>query len=198
MVITGLSLPLAYWSRTVVPTILSKARASLPAPGASTEIASRRVGCVNVNSRACKRNPTPCHRGRAIASSAPYFPSPTIGQAPRGELDAKLMASPGRRPQLHLGETLPSRASTRKPTLASFPASAPSGTTPDRLSRAVLLEPVGPFPFDRGAPLPRSPSRAFVIVPDRNWADSRLAALLVFASSTTPDVGRSSRCKSPT
>jgi protein tyrosine phosphatase (PTP) superfamily phosphohydrolase (DUF442 family) len=30
MVITGLSLPLAYWSRTVIPTILSKARASLP------------------------------------------------------------------------------------------------------------------------------------------------------------------------
>jgi len=32
IVITGLSLPLAYWSRTVVPTVLAKARASLPAP----------------------------------------------------------------------------------------------------------------------------------------------------------------------
>ena len=32
MVVTGLSLPLAYWSRTLVPTILAKARASLPAP----------------------------------------------------------------------------------------------------------------------------------------------------------------------
>ncbi len=32
MMLTGLSLPLAYWSRTVVPTILEKARASLPAP----------------------------------------------------------------------------------------------------------------------------------------------------------------------
>jgi len=32
MVITGLSLPLAYWSRTVVPNVLAKARASLPAP----------------------------------------------------------------------------------------------------------------------------------------------------------------------
>ncbi len=31
LVITGLSLPLAYWSRTVVPTMLAKARASLPA-----------------------------------------------------------------------------------------------------------------------------------------------------------------------
>jgi protein tyrosine phosphatase (PTP) superfamily phosphohydrolase (DUF442 family) len=32
MMLTGLSLPLAYWSRTVVPTILVKALASLPAP----------------------------------------------------------------------------------------------------------------------------------------------------------------------
>src|SRR5262249_61583577 len=32
MVITGLSLPLAYWSRTVVPVALAKARASLPGP----------------------------------------------------------------------------------------------------------------------------------------------------------------------
>jgi protein tyrosine phosphatase (PTP) superfamily phosphohydrolase (DUF442 family) len=32
MVITGLSLPLAYWSRTIVPIALAKARASLPAP----------------------------------------------------------------------------------------------------------------------------------------------------------------------
>jgi protein tyrosine phosphatase (PTP) superfamily phosphohydrolase (DUF442 family) len=32
MVITGLSLPLAYWSRSIVPTILTKTRASLPAP----------------------------------------------------------------------------------------------------------------------------------------------------------------------
>ncbi len=31
MVITSLSLPLAYWSRTVIPTILTKTRASLPA-----------------------------------------------------------------------------------------------------------------------------------------------------------------------
>jgi protein tyrosine phosphatase (PTP) superfamily phosphohydrolase (DUF442 family) len=32
MVVTGLSLPLAYWSRTAVPMVLAKARASLPAP----------------------------------------------------------------------------------------------------------------------------------------------------------------------
>jgi protein tyrosine phosphatase (PTP) superfamily phosphohydrolase (DUF442 family) len=32
MVITGLSFPLAYWSRTFVPFALAKARASLPAP----------------------------------------------------------------------------------------------------------------------------------------------------------------------
>jgi len=32
MVITGLSLPLAYWSRTLVPTVLAKTWASLPAP----------------------------------------------------------------------------------------------------------------------------------------------------------------------
>jgi len=32
MVITGLSLPLAFWSRTLVPTVLAKALASLPAP----------------------------------------------------------------------------------------------------------------------------------------------------------------------
>ena len=32
MVVTGLTLPLAYWSRTLTPTILAKARASLPAP----------------------------------------------------------------------------------------------------------------------------------------------------------------------
>ena len=32
MVLTGLSLPLAYWSRSIVPTILAKTRASLPAP----------------------------------------------------------------------------------------------------------------------------------------------------------------------
>jgi len=33
ILITGLSLPLAYWTRSVVPTILSKTRASLPGPG---------------------------------------------------------------------------------------------------------------------------------------------------------------------
>ena len=32
MMLTGLSLPLAYWSRTVVPIAFAKARASLPAP----------------------------------------------------------------------------------------------------------------------------------------------------------------------
>ena len=32
MVVTGLTLPLAYWSRTLTSTILAKARASLPAP----------------------------------------------------------------------------------------------------------------------------------------------------------------------
>jgi protein tyrosine phosphatase (PTP) superfamily phosphohydrolase (DUF442 family) len=32
MVLTGLSLPLAYWSRSIVPTILEKTRASLPGP----------------------------------------------------------------------------------------------------------------------------------------------------------------------
>jgi len=32
MVITGLSLPLAYWSRTLAPTVLARAWASLPAP----------------------------------------------------------------------------------------------------------------------------------------------------------------------
>jgi protein tyrosine phosphatase (PTP) superfamily phosphohydrolase (DUF442 family) len=32
MVVTGLTLPLAYWTRTLTPTILAKARASLPAP----------------------------------------------------------------------------------------------------------------------------------------------------------------------
>jgi protein tyrosine phosphatase (PTP) superfamily phosphohydrolase (DUF442 family) len=32
LVITGLSLPLAYWTRSIVPTILSKTRASLPSP----------------------------------------------------------------------------------------------------------------------------------------------------------------------
>jgi protein tyrosine phosphatase (PTP) superfamily phosphohydrolase (DUF442 family) len=32
MVVTGLTLPLAYWSRTLTPTILAKTRASLPAP----------------------------------------------------------------------------------------------------------------------------------------------------------------------
>ena len=32
MVISGLALPLAYWSRTITPTLLSKARASLPGP----------------------------------------------------------------------------------------------------------------------------------------------------------------------
>ena len=52
MVLTGLSLPLAYWSRSIVPTILAKTRASLPGTGASTEIASRRVGWMKVNVRA--------------------------------------------------------------------------------------------------------------------------------------------------
>jgi protein tyrosine phosphatase (PTP) superfamily phosphohydrolase (DUF442 family) len=33
MLLTGLSLPLAYWTRTLVPTVLAKARANLPAPG---------------------------------------------------------------------------------------------------------------------------------------------------------------------
>ena len=33
MLLTGLSIPLAYWTSTAVPAILSKARASLPAPG---------------------------------------------------------------------------------------------------------------------------------------------------------------------
>ena len=33
MLLTGLSLPLAYWTRTLVPTVLAKARASLPGPG---------------------------------------------------------------------------------------------------------------------------------------------------------------------
>ena len=32
MVVSGLALPLAYWSRTLTPTLLSKARASLPGP----------------------------------------------------------------------------------------------------------------------------------------------------------------------
>ena len=32
MVLSGLALPLAYWSRTLTPTLLSKARASLPGP----------------------------------------------------------------------------------------------------------------------------------------------------------------------
>ena len=32
MVITGLAVPLAYWSRTLTPVLLSKARASLPGP----------------------------------------------------------------------------------------------------------------------------------------------------------------------
>jgi protein tyrosine phosphatase (PTP) superfamily phosphohydrolase (DUF442 family) len=32
MMITGLTFPLAYWSRSLVPTILARARASLPAP----------------------------------------------------------------------------------------------------------------------------------------------------------------------
>ena len=32
MVVTGLTLPLAYWSRTLTPTIIAKARASLPGP----------------------------------------------------------------------------------------------------------------------------------------------------------------------
>ena len=31
MILTGLSIPLAYWTRTIVPDLLSKARASLPA-----------------------------------------------------------------------------------------------------------------------------------------------------------------------
>src|SRR5262249_45333735 len=33
IVLTGLSLPLAYWTGALVPAVLSKARASLPAPG---------------------------------------------------------------------------------------------------------------------------------------------------------------------
>ena len=33
LVVTGLTMPLAYWSRTLTPIILAKARASLPAPG---------------------------------------------------------------------------------------------------------------------------------------------------------------------
>ena len=32
MILTGLSIPLVYWTRTIVPDLLSKARASLPAP----------------------------------------------------------------------------------------------------------------------------------------------------------------------
>ncbi len=32
MILTGLSIPLAYWTRTIVPDLLSRARASLPAP----------------------------------------------------------------------------------------------------------------------------------------------------------------------
>jgi hypothetical protein len=33
VLLTGLSLPLAYWTRTLVPSVLAKVRASLPAPG---------------------------------------------------------------------------------------------------------------------------------------------------------------------
>jgi protein tyrosine phosphatase (PTP) superfamily phosphohydrolase (DUF442 family) len=33
LVVTGLTVPLAYWSRTLTPIVLAKARASLPAPG---------------------------------------------------------------------------------------------------------------------------------------------------------------------
>jgi protein tyrosine phosphatase (PTP) superfamily phosphohydrolase (DUF442 family) len=33
MVLTGMTVPLAYWSRTLPPTLLAKARASLPGPG---------------------------------------------------------------------------------------------------------------------------------------------------------------------
>ena len=44
----------------------------------------------------------------------------------------------------------------------------------------------------------RSPSRPCRPCPSRNWAESRPAALLVRASRTTPEVGRSSRWTSPT
>ena len=32
MILTGLSIPLVYWTRTMAPDLLAKARASLPAP----------------------------------------------------------------------------------------------------------------------------------------------------------------------
>ena len=33
MIVTGLTFPLAYWTRSVMPTIVSRTLASLPAPG---------------------------------------------------------------------------------------------------------------------------------------------------------------------
>ncbi len=44
MILTGLSIPLVYWTRTVVPDFLSKARASLPAPAQQPRSLPRESG----------------------------------------------------------------------------------------------------------------------------------------------------------
>jgi hypothetical protein len=44
MVITGLTFPLAYWSRAVVPIILVKTLASLPAPARRLKSLPRESG----------------------------------------------------------------------------------------------------------------------------------------------------------
>ena len=54
MILTGLSIPLAYWTRTAVPELAVESSGQSAGTGATTAIASPRVGCVNANSRACR------------------------------------------------------------------------------------------------------------------------------------------------
>ena len=70
--------------------------------GASTEIASGRVGCMKVNCRACSAilNWPSRAFNRLLA---PYLRIADDRQAPARELNAELVASPGPGPQLELG-----------------------------------------------------------------------------------------------
>ena len=43
IMITGLTIPLAYWSRSIVPTILARTRASLPAPARRSKALPREL-----------------------------------------------------------------------------------------------------------------------------------------------------------
>ena len=165
--------------------------------GATTVIASSRVGCVKVSSGhvAAIRDARPRHPGRV---RAPYLMSPTIGSPRPASWTRNWWLRPVSRSQFHLGES----SSPVDHAIRHAPPAPFLRLDPGRRGRGwppVLLEHVDPLArvCERAPPRrwPSRPSR-----PARRGTARRAgaAALLVRASRTTPEVGRSSRWTSPT